>query len=60
MSESTESAPVVDLAAARHERRHDIREARLAEVRTAFEKAFPLPAATPAKKRRTKKKAKKR
>ena len=60
MSESTESAAVVDLAAARHERRHDIHEARLAEVRSAFEKAFPLPAVTPVKKRRTKKKSKKR
>lgn len=60
MSEQSESAAVIDLAEARRDRLHDIHEARLVEVRTAFEKAFPLPPSSPAKKRRTKKKAKKR
>lgn len=60
MSEPSESAAVIDLAEARRDRLHDIHEARLIEVRSAFEKAFPLPAAPAVKKRRTKKKAKKR
>lgn len=60
MSQPSESAPVIDLAEARRDRLHDIHEARLTEVRNAFEKAFPLPSSPPAKKRRTKKKAKKR
>lgn len=59
MSEPSESATVVDLADARRDRLHDIHEARLLQVRSAFEKAFPLPV-PPAKKRRNRKKAKKR
>lgn len=59
MPTPSESAPVIDLAEARRDRRHEIHEARLEQVRSAFEKAFPLPAA-PAKKRCSKKKAKKR
>jgi len=54
VSEPSESAAVIDLAEARRERLHDIHEARLAKVRDAFEKAFPLP--TPPKKRSNKKK----
>jgi len=60
VSEPSESAAVIDLAEARRERLHDIHEARLAKVRDAFEKAFPLPAAPAAKKRSKKKKPKKR
>lgn len=60
MSEPSESAAVISFAEARQERLHDIHEARLAEVRSAFEKAFPLPSSSPAKKRRARKKAKKR
>lgn len=60
MSRPPESATVVDLAEARRDRLHDIHEARLVKVRDAFEKAFPLPAAPAAKKRRSRKKAKKR
>ncbi len=60
MSELSESATVIDLAEARRDRLHDIHEARLVEVRSAFEKAFPLSVAPAVKKRRTKKKAKKR
>ncbi len=56
MSESSEPAAVIDLAEARRERLHDIHEARLAKVRDAFEKAFPLPAAPTTKKRSQKKK----
>lgn len=60
MSESTEAAAVIDLTEARHERRHQLHEARLEQVRNAFAKAFPLDPAAPAKKRRAKKKPKKR
>ena len=60
MPESSESATVIDLAEARRDRQHDIHEARLAQVRSAFEKAFPLPGPAPAKKRGAKKKSKKR
>lgn len=59
MSDLPESAPVIDLADERTNRRHDIREARLLKVRGAFEKAFPLPV-TPVKKRSKPKKSKKR
>lgn len=60
MSDPFESASVIDLAEARRDRLHDIKEARLLKVRDAFEKAFPLPAARSVKPRRTKKKTKKR
>ncbi|MFA5679391.1 MAG: hypothetical protein WC953_13475 [Pseudomonas sp.] len=60
MSDATESAAVIDLTEARRDRLHDIHEARLKEVRTAFEKAFPLPSSSPTKKHRAKKKGKKR
>ena len=60
MPESSEPTTVIDLADARRDRLHDIHEARLMEVRSAFEKAFPLPTSTPSKKRRSKKKPKKR
>lgn len=59
MSDLPESAPVIDLADARRSRLHDVHEARLLKVRSAFEKAFPLPV-KPAKKRSKKKKPKKR
>ena len=60
MSEPFESATVIDLAEERRDRLHDIHDARLLKMRDAFEKAFPLPAARPAKKHRTKKKTRKR
>ncbi len=59
MSDLPEFPPVIDFAAARRSRLHDVHEARLLEVRSAFEKAFPLPT-KPAKPRSKKKKTKKR
>lgn len=59
MSDPTAPATVIDLAEARRDRLHDIHEARLLEVRKAFEKAFPLPDPPP-KKPRSKKKSRKR
>lgn len=45
MSDKPEAASIVDLAEARRSRVHEIHEARLQEVRSAFEKAFPIPSA---------------
>ncbi len=58
MSEEKEPAAIISLVEARRERLHHIHEARLAEVRAAFEKAMPLgtkPRSTKAKKPRKKK-----
>lgn len=60
MSEQPESAPVIDLAEARRSRLHDIHEARLLEVRAAFEKALPLPAKPKRSGKKKPKKPKKR
>ncbi|PAU87891.1 hypothetical protein CK507_10130 [Pseudomonas sp. WN033] len=50
---------IIDLDEARRERIHDIHEARLQQVRSAFEQAFPLKN-KPAKPARGKKKSRKR
>ena len=60
MSDQTESAAVIDLQQERHTRRHELHEARLAKVRSAFEKALPLPTPKVSKSRRSKKKKPKR
>lgn len=59
MSGPDASVTVIDFAEARRDRLHDIHEARLLEVRKAFEKAFPLPE-PPSKKPRSRKKKKPR
>ncbi|MEH6687728.1 MAG: hypothetical protein V7693_10700 [Halopseudomonas sabulinigri] len=42
MSEKTDAPVVVDLAEARQQRIHDIHDARLEAMRSAFAKALPL------------------
>lgn len=55
MSDQTEPPAIVDFQRERQARQHELNEARLAKVRSAFEKAFPLPRSKPAKTRRSKK-----
>ncbi|MEH6490521.1 hypothetical protein [Halopseudomonas sp.] len=55
MSDKSDSAVVVDLAEARRERIHDINDAKLEAMRSAFAKAFPL-----ANRKATSQKSKKR
>jgi hypothetical protein len=43
MSDELDPTPIIDLSEARKQRIHAIHEARLAQVRAAFEKALPLP-----------------
>lgn len=60
MSDPNQSAAIIDLQRERQTRQHELNEARLAKVRSAFEKALPLPGPKPAKSRRSKKKKPKR
>lgn len=60
MPDQTQPAAVIDLQHERRTRQHELNEARLAKVRSAFEKALPLPGSKPAKTRRSKKKKPKR
>ncbi|UAW97464.1 hypothetical protein KEM63_11660 [Halopseudomonas nanhaiensis] len=60
MSDQTQPPAIIDLQHERRTRQHELNEARLARVRSAFEKALPLSSSKPAKKHRSKKKKPKR
>ncbi len=60
MSDKSDSAVVIDLAEARRERIHDIRDAKLDAMRSAFAKALPLADGKPAAKKSKKRKKKPR
>ncbi|PKM30392.1 MAG: hypothetical protein CVV07_07105 [Gammaproteobacteria bacterium HGW-Gammaproteobacteria-11] len=60
MSDTADTAPIIDFASERRERLHQVHEAKLNEVRSRFEKAFPVPAAgKPSAKARKRKKPRK-
>ena len=59
MSDQNDPA-IISLQQQRELRQHELNEARLAKVRSAFEKAFPLPSSKPSKARRSKKNKPKR
>lgn len=60
MSAKTDLPVVIDFAEARQQRIHDINDARLEAMRSAFAKALPLAAAKPAAKSKKKRKKKPR
>jgi len=60
MSDKTDSPIVVDFAEARQKRIHDIKDARLEAMRSAFAKALPLAADKSAGKSKKKRKKKPR
>jgi hypothetical protein len=60
MSDESDSAVIIDLAEARRERIHDIRDAKLDAMRSAFAKALPLAGNKPAAKKSKKRKKKPR
>lgn len=58
MTDDTD-APIIDFQARRRERLHVVHDARLEEMRSAFEKAFPLPGKPATKLSKTARKKKK-
>ena len=60
MSDKSDSAVVVDLAEARRERIHDIHDAKLEAMRSAFAKALPLASRKAASQKSKKRKKKPR
>ncbi len=58
MADDTDT-PIIDFQQRRRERLHVVHDARLEEMRSAFEKAFPIPVRSPAKAGKSAKKKKK-